>query len=125
MPRLCRMATTVFASGDLVAGKAARCVSTASAREPTREPGQRTGGGGDGKPKAESGRPNDGEILGGNSVVDATGAQKKKTVAELDEELRMKMEGVSGGGGSAGVEYENGKAEGLKRGVKENMFRLI
>lgn len=50
---------------------------------------------------------------------------RQKTMAELDEELKLKMEGMSGGGGSAGVEYENGKAEGLKRGVKENMFRVI
>lgn len=50
---------------------------------------------------------------------------KKKTMAELDEELRLKLEGISGDGGSAGVEYEGGKAEGLKRGVKENMFRII
>ncbi|KAF3761204.1 hypothetical protein M406DRAFT_73639 [Cryphonectria parasitica EP155] len=49
----------------------------------------------------------------------------KKTVKQLDEELRLKMEGLSGEGGSAGVEYENGKAEGLRRGVKANMFRVI
>lgn len=46
-------------------------------------------------------------------------------MAELDEELRLKLEGVSGEGGTAGVEYEAGKAVGLKRGVKENMFRII
>ena len=51
--------------------------------------------------------------------------QRKKTMAELDEELRLKLEGVSGEGGTAGVEYEAGKAVGLKRGVKENMFRII
>ncbi|KUI55559.1 hypothetical protein VP1G_02910 [Cytospora mali] len=50
---------------------------------------------------------------------------RKKTMAELDEEVRLKLEGLSGDGGSAGVEYENGKAEGLKRGVKSNMFRVI
>lgn len=50
---------------------------------------------------------------------------KKKTMAELDEELKLKMEGISGDGGSSGVEYEGGKAEGLKRGVKDNMFRVI
>lgn len=50
---------------------------------------------------------------------------RKKTMVELDEELRLKMEGISGDGGSSGVEYENGKAEGLKRGVKANMFRVI
>lgn len=46
-------------------------------------------------------------------------------MAELDEELRLKLEGISGEGGAAGLEYENGKAVGLKRGVKENMFRVI
>ncbi|OHX01176.1 hypothetical protein CSPAE12_00225 [Colletotrichum incanum] len=51
--------------------------------------------------------------------------KKKKTMAELDEELRLKLEGMSGEGGAAGVEYENGRAEGLKRGVKSNMFRVI
>lgn len=50
---------------------------------------------------------------------------RKKTMAELDEDLRLKLEGVSGEGGSAGIEYEGGKAEGLKRGVKANMFRVI
>ncbi|KAH7169305.1 hypothetical protein DER46DRAFT_600076 [Fusarium sp. MPI-SDFR-AT-0072] len=52
-------------------------------------------------------------------------APRKKTSAELDQELREKLEGMSGDGGSAGVEYENGRAEGLKRGVKSNMFRVI
>jgi hypothetical protein len=46
-------------------------------------------------------------------------------MAELDEELRLKLEDISGEGGNAGIEYEGGKAEGLKRGVKENMFRVI
>jgi len=50
---------------------------------------------------------------------------KRKTQAELDEELRLKLEGISGEGGSAGIEYEGGKAVGLKRGVKDNMFRVI
>lgn len=51
--------------------------------------------------------------------------KKKKTMAELDEELRLKLEGISGDGGASGIEYEGGKAEGLKRGVKDNMFRYI
>lgn len=51
--------------------------------------------------------------------------QQQKTMAEIDEELRLKLEGVSGEGGQAGVEYEGGKAVGLKRGVRENMFRII
>ena len=55
----------------------------------------------------------------------AIAKDKKKTLAELDEELRLKLEGISGEGGTAGIEYEGGKAVGLKRGVKENMFRVI
>jgi hypothetical protein len=51
--------------------------------------------------------------------------KNKKTMAELDEELRLKLEGISGEGGNAGIEYEAGKAMGLKRGVRENMFRVI
>lgn len=54
-----------------------------------------------------------------------TSAAHKKTMAELDEELRLKLEGISGDGGASGVEYEGGKAEGLKRNVKANMFRVI
>jgi hypothetical protein len=50
---------------------------------------------------------------------------RKKTMTELDEELRLKLEGISGNGGASGVEYENGQANGLKRNVKANMFRVI
>ncbi|KAK1460505.1 hypothetical protein CCUS01_08852 [Colletotrichum cuscutae] len=56
---------------------------------------------------------------------DTVSEKGKKTIAEKDEELRLKLEGISGDGGASGVEYEGGKAEGLKRGVKENMFRVI
>ncbi|MCJ1469616.1 hypothetical protein MMC07_008251 [Pseudocyphellaria aurata] len=49
----------------------------------------------------------------------------KKTMAELDEELRLKLEGRSGEGGEAGLELEDGKPAAMKRGVKNNMFRLI
>lgn len=54
-----------------------------------------------------------------------TPATHKKTVAEADAELKSRLEAMSGEGGAAGVEYENGSAEGLKREVKRNMFRLI
>lgn len=50
---------------------------------------------------------------------------KQRTVLEQDEELMLKLEAISGEGGGAGVEYEGGKAVGLKRGVRENMFRVI
>lgn len=49
----------------------------------------------------------------------------KKTMAQLDEELREKLEGRSGDGGAAGLELEGGKPVAMKRGVRENMFRLI
>jgi len=69
-----------------------------------------------------------------NPVINLSSAQtevkkssypSKKTQPELDEELRLKLEGISGEGGSSGIEYEGGKAVGLKRGVKDNMFRVI
>jgi hypothetical protein len=50
---------------------------------------------------------------------------QKKTMAQIDEELRQKLEGMSGEGGAAGIELENGKPVAMKRGVRENMFRLI
>ena len=46
-------------------------------------------------------------------------------MAELDEELKLKLEGRSGEGGASGLEYEDGKASAMKRGVRNNMFRLI
>lgn len=49
----------------------------------------------------------------------------KKTIAELDEELRNKMSGLAGDGGEAGVEYEDGQPVAMKRSVKNNMFRYI
>jgi hypothetical protein len=36
-------------------------------------------------------------------------APKKKTMAELDEELRLKMSGLAGDGGEAGIELEGGQ----------------
>ncbi|KAI6080129.1 hypothetical protein F4821DRAFT_252243 [Hypoxylon rubiginosum] len=50
---------------------------------------------------------------------------KKKTMAELDAEMRQKMSGLSGDGGEAGVEYEDGQPVAMKRSVKNNMFRYI
>ena len=50
---------------------------------------------------------------------------KKTTQAQLDEELRLKMEGLSGDGGASGVEYEDGQPVAMKRSVKNNMFRYI
>ncbi|KAF2120582.1 hypothetical protein BDV96DRAFT_683032 [Lophiotrema nucula] len=51
--------------------------------------------------------------------------KKKKTQAELDKELEMKMMGLSGDGGEAGVELEDGQPVSMKRSVRNNMFRYI
>lgn len=58
-------------------------------------------------------------------VVKEKEVKAKKTMAQLDEELREKLEGRSGDGGTAGLELEGGKPVAMKRGVRENMFRLI
>jgi hypothetical protein len=50
---------------------------------------------------------------------------QKKTMAELDQELMQKLEMMSGEGGEAGLELENGKPVAMKRSVRENMFRVI
>lgn len=58
--------------------------------------------------------------------LEKTAAEVKgRAMAEMDEELRLKLEGISGEGGEAGLELEDGKAVAMKRGVRENMFRLI
>jgi hypothetical protein len=49
----------------------------------------------------------------------------KKTMAQVDEELRLKMAGLAGDGGDAGVEFEDGQPVSMKRSVKNNMFRYI
>ncbi|KAL2128328.1 hypothetical protein VTI74DRAFT_9342 [Chaetomium olivicolor] len=55
----------------------------------------------------------------------SSGGKQKKTQAELDEELKQKMEGLAGDGGASGVEYEDGRPVAMKRSVRENMFRYI
>jgi hypothetical protein len=52
-------------------------------------------------------------------------SNKTKTVAQADAELRERLERMSGDGGAAGIEYEDGKPSAMKRGVRNNMFRLI
>ncbi|KGO75530.1 hypothetical protein PITC_082370 [Penicillium italicum] len=50
---------------------------------------------------------------------------KSKTVSQADAELRERLEQMSGAGGACGIEYEDGKPNAMKRGVRNNMFRLI
>lgn len=59
------------------------------------------------------------------SLIQQEKKQKKQTVEEADEELRQKLEAISGEGGEAGLELEAGKPVAMKRGVRENMFRVI
>lgn len=70
-------------------------------------------------------RPKQDEKTAPESIGAESPKPKKKTMAELDEELRMKMEGKSGEGGEAGLELEDGRPTAMKRGVRNNMFRLI
>ena len=62
-------------------------------------------------------------MIGGETKVNPK--TQTQTQAEIDEEVRAKLEGRSGGGGEAGLELEDGKAVAMKRGVKANMFRVI
>ncbi|KAI1377896.1 hypothetical protein F4677DRAFT_29573 [Hypoxylon crocopeplum] len=57
--------------------------------------------------------------------VAAEKKKKEKTMADLDAELQRKMSGLSGDGGEAGIEYEDGKPVAMKRSVRNNMFRYI
>lgn len=97
----------------------ARPSSTGPARDPVPTSPSMTSG-------AQASRDNPGQQQSG-LAQGSQGRQPpvKKTMAQLDAELREKLEALSGDGGGAGVEYEDGKAEGLKRGVKSNMFRVI
>ncbi|KAJ6113522.1 hypothetical protein N7523_006839 [Penicillium sp. IBT 18751x] len=51
--------------------------------------------------------------------------ENTKTVAQADAELRERLEKMSGEGGASGIEYEDGQPSAMKRGVRNNMFRLI
>ncbi|KAL2115497.1 hypothetical protein VTJ04DRAFT_9752 [Mycothermus thermophilus] len=48
----------------------------------------------------------------------------KKTQADLDAELREKMESIAGDGGASGVEYEDGRPVAMKRSIATNK-RLV
>lgn len=62
--------------------------------------------------------------LDGEDNAEMKVPKKRKTIAEMDEELKAKMEGREG---AAGISYEGGKpvTDGFGRGVKSNMFRVI
>lgn len=51
--------------------------------------------------------------------------ESHKSVAQTDEDMRSIMEALSGDGGAAGAELEDGKPVAMKRSVRDNMFRYI
>ena len=51
--------------------------------------------------------------------------KKANSVGQSDEELREKLERMSGEGGASGIEYEDGQPNTMKRSVRNNMFRYI
>ncbi|KAL2862265.1 uncharacterized protein BJX67DRAFT_366720 [Aspergillus lucknowensis] len=51
--------------------------------------------------------------------------QRTKTTAQADEDVRRRLEEISGEGGAAGIEYEDGIPQTMKRSVRKNMFRYI
>ncbi|KAL2854546.1 hypothetical protein BJX68DRAFT_29995 [Aspergillus pseudodeflectus] len=55
----------------------------------------------------------------------ADGPQRMQSMAQADEDLRRRLEEMSGEGGAAGIEYEDGKPQAMKRSVRNNMFRYI
>ncbi|KAI9666736.1 MAG: hypothetical protein M1831_001511 [Alyxoria varia] len=59
------------------------------------------------------------------ATAEALGTTNEKTVAQMDEEMKAKLEGLSGEGGEAGLELENGKPVAMGRGTRANMFRVI
>lgn len=60
------------------------------------------------------------------SLMDLLAAQNHTSQNDKEgDDYNKKMSGHTGEGGSAGVEYEGGKPVAMKRGVKNNMFRLI
>ncbi|MCJ1369143.1 hypothetical protein MMC20_000351 [Loxospora ochrophaea] len=76
-----------------------------------------TGSGEPSKPNPQSENQGSGQ----KSVASGEGNDlkpKQKTMAEQDEELRLKLEGLSGDGGEAGVELEDGKPAAMKRSRK-------
>ncbi|KAH8171216.1 hypothetical protein LIA77_07983 [Sarocladium implicatum] len=74
---------------------------------------------------------NDTKVDSSQPDLSASSSQNKsdksagKSIAQQDQELQEKLSAITGDGGSAGIEYEDGKPADMKRSVKNNMFRYI
>lgn len=75
--------------------------------------------------QTDSKNENDGKVKAKNFGENPDNESNQKTVAQTDEELREKLEAMSGEGGAAGLELEDGKPVAMKRSVRNNIFRLI
>jgi hypothetical protein len=60
-----------------------------------------------------------------NTIETEKAKARKRASAESDDELRRKLEEISGEGGISGIEMEDGKPASMKRAVRNNMFRYI
>lgn len=74
--------------------------------------------------KSNSTKNHDGPLDSTKSPIEEVDP-KPKTQAQRDQELLIKLQGLDGDGGAAGVEYEDGKPVSMKRSVRNNMFRYI
>ena len=61
------------------------------------------------------------ETTSGSSLQE----KKYQPMAEQDAKIREALEGISGEGGEAGLELEDGQPTSMKKSVKNNMFRYI
>ncbi|KZT18135.1 hypothetical protein NEOLEDRAFT_1173717 [Neolentinus lepideus HHB14362 ss-1] len=60
-----------------------------------------------------------------SSVSSQSKPDQSPTLAQRDEALKRALEEMSGEGGQAGLELEDGQPVAMKRGVRNNMFRYI
>jgi len=60
------------------------------------------------------------------SKVESTPNKKQRSISDLDAEHLAKVHEAVGGGDMTNIEFENGVADrGMRRNVRENMFRII
>lgn len=51
--------------------------------------------------------------------------QKVSSATLTDAEIQRRLEEISGEGGAAGIEFEDGKPATVKQSVRDNFFRYI
>lgn len=82
-------------------------------------PSQRT------KTTSETGQPKS-SAAGSSKSTDSSLEKRRQTMTELDADHLEKMREAMGGTDMANIEMEDGIPDrGMKRNVRENMFRII